>query len=72
MFRVEWLETALNELTALWLKADETERRAITSATYSIDQLLSRDAINEGESRPGGLRITFVPPLAIRYQRLAS
>ncbi|HZV04722.1 MAG TPA: hypothetical protein VE999_06535 [Gemmataceae bacterium] len=68
MFRVDWLEVALDELTTLWMQADATQRQAITAASHAIDQRLSSDPHNEGESRPGGRRITFVAPLAVRFQ----
>ena len=62
MVRVEWLQVALDELTTLWTRADESQRQAITTASHTIDQRLGTDPIREGESRPGGRRITFVPP----------
>jgi hypothetical protein len=65
MFHVEWLQSALDELAALWVLADSELRRAITAATDDIDRRLSRDPTNEGESRPGRRRIMFVPPLAV-------
>ena len=68
MFRVEWLQTALDELSDLWLQADSTQRQAITAATHIVEQRLLNDPINEGESRSGNRRITFVPPLAVRFQ----
>jgi hypothetical protein len=67
-FQVEWLETALDELTSLWLQADAVQRRAITQATHAIELKLGSDPLNEGESRPGDRRITFVPPLAVRFR----
>lgn len=68
MFQVEWLQSALDELTNLWVQADSTQRQAITAASHVLEQRLTSDPINEGESRPGGRRITFVPPLAVRFQ----
>ena len=67
-FRVDWLQVALDELTTLWTQADATQRQAITAASHAIDQRLGNDPFNEGESRAGGRRITFVPPLAVRFQ----
>jgi hypothetical protein len=66
-FQVEWLQAALDELTSLWLQADSAQRRVITQATHAIELRLGSDPLNEGESRPGGRRITFVPPLAVRF-----
>ena len=44
MFRVEWLQSALDELTNLWTQAN---RQAITAATHLIDQKLGTDPHNE-------------------------
>jgi hypothetical protein len=68
MFRVEWLQAALNELAHLWARADAAERQAITAASHRIDQRLTRNAANEGESRSGGRRIAFVLPLAVTFR----
>ena len=55
MFRVEWLQVALDELMSFWLQADATRRNALTAASHAIDQRLSNDPANQGESQ--GLRI---------------
>jgi hypothetical protein len=68
MFQVEWAQSALDELSAIWTPANSSVRQAITAASHTLDQRLQRDPRNEGESRPGGRRLTFVPPLAVRFQ----
>jgi hypothetical protein len=68
MFHVEWLETALDDLANLWTQADSNQRQGITSATHLLEQRLSSDPMRDSESRAEGHRITFVPPLAIRFQ----
>jgi len=68
MSRVEWLQIALDELTNLWIQADSTQRQAITRASQVVEQRLRSDPVNEGESRSGGRRITFVSPLVVRFQ----
>jgi hypothetical protein len=68
MFRIRWERRALNELADLWAKGDSAERRAITAASHTIEQRLRRDPLNEGESRSGGRRITFAPPLAVTFR----
>ena len=68
MFRVEWLQTALNELAAVWLQADSAQRKAITTAAQAIDKLLQRSPQREGESRAHGQRILFEPPLAVTFE----
>ena len=68
MFRVEWLESALDELTALWTTADTKTRAAVTAAAHAIEERLLADAPNEGESRPEGTRLAFAAPLAITFR----
>ena len=68
MFRVRWEETALNELTSLWLGADSMMRQAITAATHRIDQQLRDDPLGKSESRPGGRRILFAAPLGLTFR----
>jgi hypothetical protein len=53
MFRVEWLQSALDDLASLWTRADSALRRAITVATHELEQRLARDPHNEGEARSG-------------------
>jgi plasmid stabilization system protein ParE len=68
MMQVEWLESALNDVTAIWTRADRRRRQAITAAGHEIDQRLRRNAANEGESRSGRQRILFAEPLTITFQ----
>jgi hypothetical protein len=68
MFRVRWERRALDELTDLWTQADSALRQDITAASHTIDRRLARDPLNEGESRPRGRRITFIPPLAVFFR----
>lgn len=67
MFRVEWRQTALNDLANAWTTSDSTMRRAITNAAREIEDVLKRDP-EEGESRPEGRRILFVEPLAAVFR----
>jgi len=68
MMRVEWLQAALDELTTLWMQSSAAARQAITEATHTADLRLEHDPFNEGESRSGNQRITFIPPLAISFR----
>lgn len=38
MFRVEWLDQALDELAAIWTAADSALRQDITAAASQIDE----------------------------------
>jgi hypothetical protein len=68
MFTVRWKRSALNELASVWMKADSEQRRRITAASQRIDRLLHDDPEQQGESRPLGRRILFVPPLGITFR----
>jgi hypothetical protein len=68
MFRVEWLQSALDDLARHWIDADSGLRQSLTVASQEIDQRLRRDPSNEGESRPSGRRMTFVAPLAVTFR----
>jgi hypothetical protein len=64
-YTVLWLPDAEQELAALWLAAPD--RKVVTQAANEIDQRLRRNAPNEGESRPDGLRILLVAPLGVLF-----
>ena len=68
MFRVEWLQTALDELAAVWLHANSAERKRITAASHPIDQQLQTDPDNQGESRHRGRRVLIVSPLGVTFR----
>ena len=67
MYRVEWLQSAVNDLAAIWNRADPAQRDRITAASNVVDLRLSRDGAHEGESRPDGSRIMFVAPRAVKF-----
>lgn len=67
MYRIIWVRAALEELAALWLKADAPVRQLITKAAHAIDQRLLQAPENQGESRESHRRIFFEPPLGIRF-----
>ena len=54
-FRVEWLQSARDDLARIWARADFMERQAITAASALLDQKLQNDPDDQGESRPDGL-----------------
>ncbi len=53
-------------LADLWTKGPD--RNAITTAANRIDEQLSYDPHNQGESRDGRFRILFEPPLVVDYE----
>jgi hypothetical protein len=68
MFRVEWLQSALDELAAVWMQADSTLRQQITIASHQIDLRLETDPVGQSESRPEGRRVLFEYPLAVIFR----
>lgn len=65
-YTVVWLPNAVDELAALWTAS--ARQAEVTVAAAELDQRLAVDPNAEGESRPNGRRITFVPPLAIIFR----
>lgn len=72
MFRVRWIQTALNELATIWTEADSASRLLITAASHAIDQELQTEPEEKGESRRGPERIYFSSPLGILFAVDAS
>ena len=68
MYRVLWLQSVLNELTAHWLVADSATRQAITAAANTIEQELRDDPEEKGESREEDERVLFAPPLGVTFE----
>lgn len=68
MFRVIWVQRALNDVAAAWTKGDAELRAAITQAMHRIDQLLQNDPEGQGESRLPGQRVMFQLPLGLNYE----
>lgn len=69
MFRVEWIQTAIDELAVLWMLADSATRLSINQASDLIDPTLEDDPLDVGESRLGDHdRLMFVPPLVVHFE----
>jgi hypothetical protein len=65
-YTVVWVESALEELTELWLAA--SDRAAVTAATTAIDRELAEDAPQKGVELSEGLRALFSPPLRVIFE----
>ncbi len=68
MFRVEWLQTALDQLSSIWIQADSGLRQAITAASHQIDEQLQTDPYASSESRSEGRRVSFSFPLGVLFR----
>lgn len=66
MNSVFWTESALNELTELWISSKD--RAKITNAVSEIDRRLRRDPEHEGESRQDDRRILLESPLGVVFK----
>lgn len=68
MYRVEWIQSALDALTEIWLQSDTPRRDSIRDAVDRLEQSLKFDPRHVGESRGGDNRICFVDPLAVKFR----
>jgi hypothetical protein len=68
MYRVEWLQSALNDLAAIWVQAGASLRHFITIASHQIDVRLQQDPLAESQVLAGDIHIRFVIPLAATYR----
>jgi hypothetical protein len=68
MFRVEWLQVALDELAAIWVEADATRRREITAAANYLERQLTVDPYSQSTPHGSVGRILFWPPLGITFR----
>lgn len=68
MFQVHWLQAALDDLARIWLDARAHDRPAVTGAARTIDEILRANPEQEGESRSGDERVTFVSPLGLEFE----
>jgi len=58
----------MDELATIWMRADTSQRVAVTDAAQAMDRLLQNHPDRKGESRPGGRRILFSAPLAVLFR----
>jgi hypothetical protein len=70
MFRVEWVQGALDDLMGIWREAGSALRQAITTATNALDQELGTDPYRQSEARTDDAedRVLFVYPLGARIE----
>jgi len=65
-FEVLWNPEAFESLAKIYDDSENPSR--IAAALSSLDELLRTEPGTKGESRPGGRRIIFAPPLAAVIQ----
>lgn len=67
-YRVEWWQSAVNELATIWVQADSAGRASITRAASDVETQLAHDPLAKGESRSGRERVMFSLPLSVLYE----
>jgi hypothetical protein len=65
-FSIRWNRRSMDAIAEIWL-ANPDQRSDITQASSSLDQLLSFNPEEQGESREYNLRVIFVPPLVVTF-----
>lgn len=68
MFQVEWVQSAFEQLAAIWTGGDPALREAVASAVRQAGQYLRLNPETQGESREENRRTFFVPPLGIDFR----
>lgn len=64
-YTVVWVQSAEKELTEIWLNA--LDRKAVSTASDAIDQILAIDATDRGVELSEGLLALFSPPLKVIF-----
>jgi hypothetical protein len=67
MFRVIWLVAALDALADVYVTLDLTDQDRVTAAVQALNTRLASNPLDEGESRSGRYRITFVDGHVVRF-----
>ena len=67
MFSVLWVRSTLADLAKIRGETTASEYEQIREAIQEIERRLRADPDEEGESRTGGQRISFVPPLGFTF-----
>ncbi len=68
MFALNWTEEALNELAEIYVAATVEERERMARGVDALNARLRNDPLTEGESRTGGLRMTFSDLLSVWFR----
>jgi hypothetical protein len=63
---VLWKQAVELEPARLWTDSDD--RQAVSLAADRIDAALRSDPNSQGESRSGGGRVAFEPPLVVQFE----
>jgi hypothetical protein len=67
MYRVDWLAVALDALADVYVTLDLADQDRLAAAVDALNKRLAGDPYDEGESRGGPYRITFIDRLVVRF-----
>ena len=67
-YTVVWAPSAERDLAVMWIEAED--RREVTFAADTIDELLREDPHRQGEPHYGTVRTLLVSPLGIDFEVL--
>jgi hypothetical protein len=68
MFNVDWSDDALETLAAIYVTHDLRQQDRVAAAVTALNTRLANAPFDEGESRTGPSRITFVDQLAVTFR----
>ncbi len=68
MYRVEWFQSALDELMLLWMHSSSELRALITRAAHEIELKLQKTPFQFSEPRPRMRRAAFAGPLGVSFR----
>ena len=67
MFTVVWSEAALETLATIYVTLDLRQQDRVAAAVAALNARLANAPFDEGESRSGPSRITFIDRLAVTF-----
>jgi plasmid stabilization system protein ParE len=67
MYLVKWTKRALDRLADLYVSDAPDERERMAAAVEALNSRLQSNPLEQGESRAGGFRITFVELLVVGF-----
>ena len=67
MFTVMWSDRAMDQLADIFVVTDLPGQDHLTTLIDGPNRRLARDPMDEGESRTGNYRVTFIGDLTVRF-----
>lgn len=68
MFQLIWLDEVLDELADIMVSSNLDTQDRITVAVERLNRRLMNHPLDEGESRTGDIRVTFIDFLQVRFR----